>query len=392
MSLPGALADQSVVRLVDMLIDKAIIRDASDIHLEPTMNHLRVRFRIDGILYDQPSIEKSIMQQVISRLKVLAKMNIAEKRLPQDGKFSVVAHKAPIDLRLSTFPSLFGEKMVIRILDRGTHAMRLDQLGFMPAMLNKIKELTAKAHGFFLVTGPTGSGKTTTLYAVLSTLHAPEKNIVTLEDPVEYNLDGITQGPINPDAGFTFEKGIRSLLRQDPDILMVGEIRDRQTARTAIEAALTGHMVLSTLHTNDAPSAVMRLMDMGIESFLINAALTGVLAQRLARKICEGCKQPINRDASYNQLCTKLGIAHDVTLYHGNGCSQCDGLGYRGRTGIFELLVVSPALRSKMSTNPNFDAIYMQALDDGMITLLQDGIAKIKAGIISLEELARVVA
>jgi type II secretory ATPase GspE/PulE/Tfp pilus assembly ATPase PilB-like protein len=391
MSISTAASDQSVVRHVDMLINQAVERDASDIHLEPTLNYLRVRFRIDGILYDQPSIEKSIMHQVLSRLKVLAKMNIAEKRLPQDGKFSVMIHGMPIDLRVSTFPSLFGEKMVIRILDRAAHAMQLDQLGFMPEMLNRVKELTTKMHGFFLVTGPTGSGKTTTLYAVLSALHAPEKNIVTLEDPVEYNLDGITQGPINPDAGFTFEKGIRSLLRQDPDILMIGEIRDKQTARTAIEAALTGHMVLSTLHTNDAPSAVMRLMDMGIEPFLMNAALTGVLAQRLVRKICNECKVPLMRDASYNHISKKLGISEDTVLYHGDGCQQCDGMGYKGRIGIFELLVVSPTLRSKVSTHPHFDELYQQALQDGMITLLQDGIEKVKAGIITLEELARVV-
>jgi type II secretory ATPase GspE/PulE/Tfp pilus assembly ATPase PilB-like protein len=318
-------------------------------------------------------------------------MNIAEKRLPQDGKFSVIVKNKSIDLRLSTFPSLFGEKVVVRILDRATHAMQLDQLGFMPNMLHTIQELTRKANGFFLVTGPTGSGKTTTLYAILCGLHAPDKNIVTLEDPVEYNLEGITQGPINTDAGFTFERGIRSLLRQDPDILMVGEIRDRQTARTAIEAALTGHMVLSTLHTNDAPSAVMRLMDMTIEPFLINASLTGVLAQRLVRKICAACKVPIVRDAAYAYLCKKLGITDDVPLYQGTGCALCDNLGYRGRIGIFELLVISPALRTKISLHPNFDELYAQSLHGGMVTLLQDGIAKVKEGIISLEELARVI-
>ena len=387
-----AVVDQSVVRHVDALIHRAIERNASDIHLEPTAHHLRVRFRLDGVLYDQTSIAKSMMQQVVSRLKVLAKMNIAEKRLPQDGKFYFTVKSKPIDLRVSTFPSLFGEKMVVRILDRDAHAMQLDQLGFMPTMLVAVKELTGKSNGFFLVTGPTGSGKTTTLYALLSVLHAPDKNIVTLEDPVEYNLEGITQGPINPDAGFTFEKGIRALLRQDPDILMVGEIRDRQTARTAIEAALTGHMVLSTLHTNDAPSAVMRLMDMGIEPFLINASLSGVLAQRLVRKICAGCKAPIIRDSAYTNLCKKLGIADEILLYHGEGYVQCNGLGYRGRIGIFELLVISSALRAKIVLHPNFDEMYMQSLKDGMITLLQDGVAKVKAGIISLEELARVIA
>ncbi len=383
--------DQSVVRQVDALLHRAIERHASDIHLEPTAHHLRVRFRLDGVLYDQVPIALAMMHQLISRLKVLAKMNIAEKRLPQDGKFSIVIEHKPIDLRISTFPSLFGEKMVVRILDRRDHAMQLDQLGFMPSMLQTLRELTGKAHGFFLVTGPTGSGKTTTLYALLSALHAPDKNIVTLEDPVEYNLEGITQGPINPDAGFTFEKGIRALLRQDPDILMVGEIRDRQTARTAIEAALTGHMVLSTLHTNDAPSAVMRLMDMGIEPFLINASLSGVLAQRLVRKICSGCRVPALPNEVSTALSAKLGRGNDIPLYVGTGCSQCNGLGYRGRIGVFELLVISSALRAKIVLHPHFEEIYSQSLEDGMTTLLQDGIAKVKAGVISLTELARVV-
>lgn len=392
MSKEMATHDQSVVRQADALIRRAIEQNASDIHLEPTAHHLRVRFRIDGVLYDQSPIEKTIMHQIISRLKVLARMNIAEKRLPQDGKFSISINSTPVDLRISTFPSLFGEKMVIRILDRAAHAMQLDQLGFMPAMLDTIKQLVAKQNGFFLVTGPTGSGKTTTLYAILSHLHQPEKNIVTLEDPVEYNIEGITQGPINQAAGFDFEQGIRSLLRQDPDILMVGEIRDKQTARIAIEAALTGHLVLSTLHTNDAPSAVMRLMDMKIEPFLLNASLTGVLAQRLVRKICTQCKESVIKDQRYEQMCSALGIADDVPLYQGAGCAACDQLGYKGRIGLFELLVVSPALRAQIVDRPLFDELYTQALQDGMITLLSDGIAKVKEGVISLQELARVIA
>lgn len=384
--------DQSVISQVDSLIHTALSHGASDIHLEPTAEYLRVRYRIDGVLYDQNQIAHSIMQQVVSRLKVLGQMNIAEKRLPQDGKFSLTIDSKPVDFRVSTFPSLYGEKMVVRILDRAAHAMSLNQLGFTQSMLNIIKSLIKKQHGFFLVTGPTGSGKTTTLYAALSDLHDPDKNIVTLEDPVEYNLHGITQGHINSEAGFTFEKGIRSMLRQDPDILMVGEIRDKQTARVAIEAALTGHLVLSTLHTNDAPSAVMRLMDMGIEPFLINASLSGVLAQRLVRKLCSDCKEPVVRDVSYDHICKHLGIPDDMPLFHALGCRQCDGRGYRGRTGIFELLVVTPELRARIVSHPIFDDIYAQALQDGMTTLLQDGIAKVKEGSISLEELARIVA
>ncbi len=391
MHTSASMQNQSVVRQVDALVRGAIEKSASDIHLEPTSNHLRIRFRIDGVLYDQSPIERSIMLQTISRLKVLAQMNIAEKRLPQDGKFSLSFEGKPIDFRVSTFPSLFGEKMVVRILDRAAHAMSLDQLGFVSDMLSVVKELSQKQNGFFLVTGPTGSGKTTTLYAILSALHAPEKNIITLENPVEYNLEGITQGHINTDAGFTFEKGIRSLLRQDPDILMVGEIRDKETAGVAIEAALTGHLVLSTLHTNDAPSAVMRLMDMGIEPFLINASLSGVLAQRLVRKICAECREQVERTVEHDHLCKKLGIQEDITLYVGKGCAWCDGLGYRGRTGIFELLVVNPALRAMIVSNPVFDAIYQQVRADGIRTMVQDGVLKVKEGVISLNELARVV-
>ncbi|TET34088.1 type II/IV secretion system protein [Candidatus Dependentiae bacterium] len=387
----ASMQNHSVVYHVDALISGAIEKAASDIHLEPTAHHLRIRFRVDGLLYDQPPITSSIMQQVVSRLKVLAQMDIAEKRIPQDGKFTLSFEDKPVDFRVSTFPSLFGEKMVVRILDRAAHAMSLDQLGFAPAMLERINEISQKQSGFFLVTGPTGSGKTTTLYAILSALHAPEKNIITLENPVEYNLEGITQGHINTEAGFTFEKGIRALLRQDPDILMVGEIRDRETAGVAIEAALTGHLVLSTLHTNDAPSAVMRLMDMGIEPFLINASLSGVLAQRLVRKLCLECREPIERTELHEHLLKKLSIDEDIQLYAGRGCAWCDGLGYRGRIGIFELLVINQAFRALIVSHPDFDAIYEQVRRDGMHTLLQDGVLKLKEGVISLEELARVM-
>ncbi len=383
--------EQSAVRQVDTIIRQAIEQGASDIHLEPCKDHLRVRFRIDGSLYDRPVIESSMMRQVIARLKVLAHMNIAEKRVPQDGKFSIAVQGKNVDLRISTFPALFGEKVVVRILDRTTNAMVLDQLGFDPAMLQTIKDLCAKPHGLFLVTGPTGSGKTTTLYGMLSHVHDSEKNIVTLEDPVEYDLEGITQGHINPEVGFTFERGIRALLRQDPDILMVGEIRDKKTAGVAIEAALTGHLVLSTLHTNDAPSAIMRLMDMGIEPFLINAALTGVLAQRLVRKICQECRVPVERTAVHEHIIKKLGLDVNIPLYQGAGCSWCHNLGFKGRTGIFELLVISSGLRALIVNNPIFDEIQKQALKDGMQVLAHDAAQKLRQGVISLDELARVV-
>ncbi|HRN78057.1 MAG TPA: GspE/PulE family protein [Candidatus Dependentiae bacterium] len=382
--------EQFVVQLVDKILKQAIARGASDIHLEPEQQRLRIRFRVDGVLLDQMPIDVSDMAQMLSRLKVLAHINIAEKRIPQDGKFSLRVNNQPIDLRVSTFPSLYGEKIVIRILDRAAHMITLQNLGFSAGMLKKFNDLMHRSNGFFLVTGPTGSGKTTTLYAALAALNAPEKNIVTLEDPVEYNLTGITQGHINPDAGFTFEKGIRAVLRQDPDVLMVGEVRDKQTARIAIEAALTGHVVLSTLHTNDAPSAVMRLMDMQIEPFLINASLTGVLAQRLARKICTACRQEVQPSEQERALLGEFDLDWDV-VYKGAGCSACGNLGYKGRIGIFELLTVTSSLRALIVQQPVFEDIYAQALADGMITLLDDGLEKVHAGIITLEELMRVV-
>lgn len=379
----------SVVERVDDLIFRAIKRNASDIHLESTAHGLRIRFRIDGVLYDEQRIDVTLGLQILSRIKILAHINIAEKRIPQDGKFTVVHQANPIDLRISSFPALYGEKIVIRILDKMGHAIDLEHLGFQPHILSLFKELIQRSNGFFLVTGPTGSGKTTTLYAALSALHTPEKNIITLEDPIEYNIEGITQGQIHPDAGFTFERGMRALLRQDPDIAMVGEIRDKQTARIAIEAALTGHLVLSTLHTNGAPAAVMRLMDMGIESFLLNASVTGILAQRLVRKNCTFCVQEMFPHEQELKLLEQLPIT--VTkIYKGAGCNECFNLGYKGRTGIFELLVMNNPLRALIVKNPIFEAIYEQALVQGMQTLLVDASHKLAAGIISLQELMRV--
>jgi type II secretory ATPase GspE/PulE/Tfp pilus assembly ATPase PilB-like protein len=382
--------DSSAVAIVDRLLDTAIKMRASDIHLEPLVDGLRVRFRLDGVLHDQPSLSMAVAQQVVSRLKVLSSINIAEKRLPQDGKFQIPYMGRTIDLRISTFPALHGEKMVVRILDQSTHGIALEQLGLSHDMLENFKCLIKRPQGFFLVVGPTGSGKTTTLYAALAALNNPEKNIVTLEDPVEYTMPGITQGYINTAAGFTFEKGIRALLRQDPDILMVGEMRDKQTARVAIEAALTGHLVLSTLHTNDAPSAIMRIMDMGVEPFLINAALSGVLAQRLVRTICTHCKQPEKITPETAQLCKRFDINPEL-LRVGAGCDNCNNLGYKGRTGIFELLTVSNNLRAQIVTRPNFEYLYQQACDDGMQTLVQDGARHVRAGVITLADFARIL-
>ncbi|PKN03598.1 type II secretion system protein GspE [Candidatus Dependentiae bacterium HGW-Dependentiae-1] len=383
-------APTSVVAFVDELLAQAVSQGASDIHLESTDVGLRIRFRLDGVLYDQETLDVAVMAQVISRLKVLANINSAEKRIPQDGKFLIFYADHAIDLRVSTFPSVHGEKMVIRILDRQRNQISLEQLGMQESMLLQFKELLGRSSGFFLVTGPTGSGKTTTLYSALSALHSPEKNIVTLEDPVEYHVSGVTQGQIRPEAGFTFEKGIRALLRQDPDVLMVGEIRDAQTAQVAVEAALTGHLVLSTLHTNDAPSAIMRLMDMGVEPFLINAAVSGVLAQRLARTLCSECLVSHVPTDTEKQLLEKVGLETDTT-FHAPGCAACMQLGYKGRTGIFELMSMTNALRALVVQQPNIDAIYAQAYTEGMQTLLQDGIEKVKEGRISITELVRAI-
>jgi len=386
----------SVIEFVDSIIADAVFKSASDVHIESIPDGARVRFRVDGILYDQDPIDDSRKSQVISRIKVLAQINLAEKRIPQDGKFRFACHAKDngsdclqVDLRVSTFPSIHGEKVVIRILDRSKTMIQLDSLGFTPRMRELFTQLIEKPSGFFLVTGPTGSGKTTTLYAALSYLNVPEKNIITLEDPVEYNLAGITQGQIHPDAGFTFAKGIRSVLRQDPDIAMVGEIRDKETAQTAIEASLTGHGVFSTLHTNDAPGAIMRLMDMGIEPFLINAALTGVLAQRLVRKICDNCKVEREPTEKEKLLLGRLGV-NIAKVCIGKGCQKCFNFGYKGRTGLFELLVMSPDLRALIVQHPKFDDIRSQAILDGMRPMVSDGVSKVKNGIISLAELIRV--
>ncbi len=330
----------SIIQQVDDIIIAAVQRNASDIHLESQLHGFLIRFRIDGILNDYQRINSLFSLQIISRIKILAHINIAEKRLPQDGKFQITYKNNTIDLRVSTFPSIYGEKIVIRILDRINHSIALGNLGFQETILKQFQQLINHAYGFVLVTGPTGSGKTTTLYAALKTINSAEKHIITLEDPVEYHVEGVTQGQIHTEAGFTFEKGMRALLRQDPDIAMVGEIRDKQTAHIAIEAALTGHLVFSTLHTNGAPEAVMRLMDMGIEPFLINASVTGILAQRLARKICINCRVEYVPSVDEKEILNKLPFTIE-TLYKGFGCDFCFHLGYKGRIGIFELLLMN---------------------------------------------------
>jgi type IV pilus assembly protein PilB len=382
--------DRLVVRLVDALLANALNNGASDIHIEPQQHIVRIRYRIDGVLCEQEPIEIALAPQIISRIKVLARINIVQRRIPQDGKFCFTHTNDTVDVRVSTFPSLYGETMVLRLLDRAYQLLSLSYLGFTPAMHEAFTQMLGHQHGLILVTGPTGSGKTTTLYAALAQINSPEKHIITLEDPVEYSVDGITQGHIDADVGFTFEKGIRAMLRQDPDILLVGEIRDRQTARIAIEAALTGHLVLSTLHTNDAPSAIMRLMDMGVEPFLINAALIGVLAQRLVRMICSSCRTEVPMPEDQLHL---FSVDDDqvVTTYKGAGCTRCNGCGYKGRTGVFELLPITAAMRSLIVAQPCVDDLYAQAYRDGMEPLKHDAAAKVLSGVTSLQECVRII-
>lgn len=390
MSVGRSVPDMSIVTLVDSFLSDAVLYNASDIHLEPTASGLRVRMRVDGLLSDYKIMPEDDVVQILARVKVLARLDVAEKRIPQDGKFSIVGEKGSVDLRVSTFPGLYGEKIVIRLLERSDRQFMLESLGFDPDVLKDFLSLIRRATGFFLVTGPTGSGKTTTLYAALSLLKSPEKNVVTLEDPIEYHIDGITQGQIIPDIGFTFDRGIRSLLRQDPDIIMVGEIRDRETAETAVQAALTGHLVLSTLHTHDAPGAVMRLLDMGIPAFLINATLTGMLAQRLVRILCTSCRIESVPTPDERDFLRKLGITLR-RAYKAVGCPACHGRGYCGRTGIFELLTMTPELRSLIGSNPSCAGLTERAVADGMIQLRFDAARKIESGVTTIEELARVV-
>lgn len=378
-----------VIKLVDDIIYRAVRLRASDIHCESQKVGLRIRYRIDGILYDQEVVALSRSAAVLSRIQILAQIDIAKTRIAQDGKFCITVDGRMVDIRVSTFPGTYGQKIVLRILDRNRLKVTLETLGMSNQLLIQVRKLIARPGGFFLVTGPTGSGKTTTLYSVLTALNTDEKNIITLEDPVEYSIDGITQGQVHPQAGFTFEGGLRALLRQDPDVVMVGEVRDAQTAAIAIKAALTGHMVLSTLHTNDAPGVVTRLIDMGIEPFLINAALSGALAQRLARTICSLCKisyKPTDQERAY---CTRFGYQIDL-LFKGAGCDACHH-GHQGRTGLFQLLTMDAEVRAKISEGSSPDEIARAAKKSGMRSLLEDGLHKVVQGIITLPELMRVV-
>ena len=388
--LAAVAARAPIVKLVDTILKQAVTGRASDIHLEPEEKTTRLRYRIDGVLYKVPAPPKQMEAAVISRFKIMSGLDIAERRLPQDGRFQLKLGDQEVDFRISTFPTLYGENVAIRVLDKSAISFSLDQLGFPPALLEKFKALIQRPHGIVLVTGPTGSGKTSTLYAGLRILDSVKYNIITLEDPVEYRIPGIRQSQIDVKAGLNFASGLRSIVRQDPDVIMIGEIRDLETAEIAIHAALTGHLVFSTLHTNDAPGAITRLIDMGVEPFLVSSALIGVLAQRLVRTLCVRCKQP---GTATREALASLGVKEmpaGGAIFRIKGCEECKQSGYRGRTGIFELLEMSDALREKTIAKSSSSDLRAQAVRDGMQTLRQSGVAKVLSGVTTVEEILRV--
>lgn len=380
-----------IVKLVNQIIFHAISDKASDIHIEPWPKEVVVRYRMDGILHEIMRIPKHLLAPMVSRIKIMSALDIAERRKPQDGKIHLKYEGRDFDLRVSTIPTVNGEKVVMRILDKSSVMLGLDRLGFMPDIREKLEWLIAKPYGMILVTGPTGSGKSTTLYACLNKLNQGNVNISTVEDPVEYQIQGINQVQVNPKAGVTFASALRAFLRQDPDIIMVGEIRDHETAQIAVEAALTGHLVLSTLHTNDAPSAATRLIEMGIEPFLVSSAVVGVLAQRLARTICSACKEPY---VPPKEALKDIGLAYteeEIVFYKGRGCEVCKGSGYKGRTGIHELLIISDRAREVILRRGSANEIKRAVLEEGFKTLQDDAIRKVLEGIITVEEALRVV-
>jgi len=378
-----------VIRLVNLLVESAIAAEASDIHIEPFEDTLRVRYRIDGILFDQESPPRRLRDAVTSRIKLMAEMNIAERRLPQDGRIRVSLHGRRVDIRVSTIPTVHGESIVMRLLDRASVFLPLEKLGFGSDTLKHFEALIQRPHGILLVTGPTGSGKTTTLYAALEKINSPDRKILTVEDPVEYQLKGVNQIPVKPKIGLSFATGLRHIVRQDPDVILVGEIRDLETVDIAIQAALTGHMVFSTLHTNDAPGAIPRLQDMGAEPYLIASVLEGVLAQRLVRRICQVCRAPETPSAADIEA---LGVEAPpgVTLYRGLGCDECRNTGYRGRTAIYELFTITEDVRSLILRRASSREIRRLAVEAGMTTLRMDGWSRACEGVTTVEEVLRV--
>jgi len=386
-------AEAPIVKLVNGVISQGVDDGASDLHFEPQEKEMLVRFRVDGVLHEIMSIPKRMQSGVLSRIKVMADIDIAERRIPQDGRIGLIVGGKPIDIRVATMPTVHGEKIVLRLLDKSSVLLDLADLGFSERALVRFETSYRKPYGAILVTGPTGSGKSTTLYATLNVLNTKEKNIITVEDPVEYRMNGINQTQINPKAGLTFASGLRAILRSDPDIVMVGEIRDKETAQIAIEAALTGHMVLSTLHTNDAPGALTRLTEMGIEPFLTASAIECVLAQRLARKLCPACKEPFKPTEEALRLngFPLEAINKDTELYRSRGCPKCSNTGYKGRLGLYEVMLVSEAIERLTVERKSADEISRVAQAEGMMTLREDGIEKVLQGKTSMEEIARVI-
>jgi len=382
-----------IIQLVNMLIVQGVKDRASDIHIEPNEKGLLIRFRIDGMLHDIRTLPNTIKSAVISRIKILSKMDIAERRLPQDGRFQVKFGTREVDLRVSSIPTVLGEKVVLRLLDKSKGLIQLEQLGFTPEQLEEFKSIISKSYGIVLLTGPTGSGKTTTLYAALNQVNSKDKNIITVEDPVEYKLNRINQIQIKPKINLTFANTLRSILRQDPDIIMVGEIRDSETAQIAVQAALTGHLVFSTLHTNDAASALTRLIDMNVETFLISSSVIGVIAQRLVRVICEKCKEeytPGKNVLSGLNIKDKSNNDGKIKLYRGTGCSFCKNTGYYGRTSIYELIVLDEEIRALIISKTSSNIIKDTAIKKGMKTLKDNGLEKALQGITTIEEVLRV--
>ena len=384
------LANQPpVIRFVNLLIKEAHEARASDIHLEATREGLHTRFRVDGVLVDVPSPPRGVQAAVVSRVKLLAELDIAERRAPQDGRIRVRLEERELDLRVSTVPTLYGESVVLRLLDRGGRPVALEELGMAPEMLTSFRKLAERPHGIILATGPTGSGKTTTLYAALGLRRRTAEKIITVEDPVEYHLEGVTQVPVNPKAGMTFAGALRSILRQDPDVLMVGEMRDGETAAIAVQAALTGHLVFSTLHTNDAASAIPRLTDLKVEAYLIASTLEGILAQRLVRRTCSECRERYRPDPSAVALLAEQPVG-SITLERGRGCPACRNTGYRGRVGIFEFVRMDEDLRQAVARGAEVHTLRELTRSQGAVTLKQDGWHKVEAGLTTVEEVLRV--
>ena len=390
-NIEAAVEEAPIIKLVNTLVTRAVNERASDLHIEPGERDLRVRFRIDGVLHEVMTTPRSVSGAVVSRLKIMADLDIAERRVPQDGRVSLRVAGRQIDLRVATLPSIYGEKVVIRILDKDDAILELPDLGFLPDALDRFETSYRKPYGAILVTGPTGSGKTTTLYSALNILNEPSKNIITVEDPVEYRLPGVTQVQVNRKAGLQFARVLRAILRSDPDIVLVGEVRDVETAKTAVEAALTGHLVLTTLHTNDAASSINRLVDMGVEPYLVSSALDSILAQRLARRICERCRTP--KEAS-EDIVRQMGYDPadgPITIYDAVGCKACSDTGYRGRFSINEVLLVTEEIQRLAVERRPSDEIKAVAMEQGMRTLREDGLEKVKLGLTTLEEVLRVV-